>query len=339
MHHCSTGLMRGSACLTRKPPFLCVAAAIAVFSLCASASAQPESRASAESERQAELESARNQIEAESALKAESVRKQAELESARSELEKARAQLESAAREVARLSAEVTAPVVEEFRRRWPAGERQRTMLGIVIEDAGRGVRVNAVTPGGPADEAGLQTGDVILSIDGAELGGEPGTSPSRLLIDQLSRVRPGDEVALRVQRDGRALDLQATARESFPFSFTFTRPLRTDVDVPLVNRIERFLPFGRWRDMELVSLTPALGAYFGTDEGLLVVHAPEDDVLPLRDGDVILAIGDRRPTSPEHAMRILGSFEPGETLRLTIMRQQQQQTLQVELPGNDADR
>jgi C-terminal processing protease CtpA/Prc len=321
MHHRSTRLSGRSARPSRRTAFPCIAAAVAVIGLCASAAAQPQSRGGAESEKQVELE-----------------RKQVELESARSELEKARAQLEAAAREVARLSAEVTAPVVEEFRRRWPAGENRRAMLGIVIEDAERGVRVTGVTPGGPADEAGLQTGDVILSVDGAGLEGETDTSPSRLLIAQLSHVEPGDEVALRVLRDGRTLDMRVTAHESSVYlPFVLTRPFRADV--PLTTRLERFLPFGQWRDMELVSLTPELGAYFGTDEGILVVRAPEDDALTLHDGDVILAIGDRRPTSPEHAMRILASFEPGETLRLTIMRQQQQQTLQIELPGNDTDR
>jgi S1-C subfamily serine protease len=89
----------------------------------------------------------------------------------------------------------------------------------------------------------------------------------------------------------------------------------------------------GPFHELELVALTPGLGAYFGTQEGLLVVRAPNDAALELIDGDVILDIGGRTPTSPEHAMRILRSFEPGETLRLQIMRSQRRETLEFELP------
>src|SRR5690606_28082380 len=89
------------------------------------------------------------------------------------------------------------------------------------------------------------------------------------------------------------------------------------------------------WRDLDLVPLTPALGEYFGTDKGLLVVRAPQDTTLGLRDGDVILEIGDREPQTPEHAARILASFESGETLTLTIMRRQRRETLEVQIPAD----
>ena len=76
------------------------------------------------------------------------------------------------------------------------------------------------------------------------------------------------------------------------------------------------------------------LPVLFGTSKGLLVVHAPDDAKLQLKDGDVILDIGGREPTSPEHAMRILGSFQKGEPLKITIMRNKGKQTLDVKLPA-----
>jgi len=85
---------------------------------------------------------------------------------------------------------------------------------------------------------------------------------------------------------------------------------------------------------MQLVMLTSGLGSYFGTTKGLLVLRAPEDAALQLKDGDVILDIGGREPTSPEHAMKILGSFQKGEPLKITIMRNKSKQTLDVKLPA-----
>src|SRR5690606_40263381 len=64
-------------------------------------------------------------------------------------------------------------------------------MLGLVVEDAPDGARVTAVTPGGPAAEAGIQTDDVIVSIDGRMLAA-PNRRPSRVLIERLTDVEPG---------------------------------------------------------------------------------------------------------------------------------------------------
>src|SRR2546430_13415861 len=40
--------------------------------------------------------------------------------------------------------------------------------------------------------------------------------------------------------------------------------------------------------DLELATLTPRLGSYFGSEKGVLVVRAPADGALKLEDGDVI---------------------------------------------------
>ena len=85
--------------------------------------------------------------------------------------------------------------------------------------------------------------------------------------------------------------------------------------------------------DLELVTLTPGLGSYFGTDKGVLVVRAPADGALKLQDGDVILAIDGRQPTSGSHATRILGSYQPGEKISLRVLRQHKTLELETTLP------
>ena len=60
------------------------------------------------------------------------------------------------------------------------------------------------------------------------------------------------------------------------------------------------------------------------------MVKAPGDSTLPLRSGDVILVIGGRRPTSPSHAMRILRSYEGGETVTIEILRKKKHSTVCV---------
>lgn len=253
------------------------------------------------------------------------------------DLQKAREQLQEAAREVARLSAQLVNPVVKDVTRQFRYTTR-RGMLGLAIEDTELGVRVTGVTPNGAGADAGVAVGDTIVAIDGAELAAPPAAgakrqSPSQLLMAQLQNVKPGDDVELRVLRGGDYRTVHVKARE--PSWDTF-------VSGNFPN-----LPFGgapgpwsdgfwrqnAWSDLQLATLNPGLGEYFGTKEGLLVVRAPKDATLGLKDGDVILEIGGRKPTSPEHAMRILASFEPGETLRLTVMRHQKRETLEGKVP------
>jgi len=85
--------------------------------------------------------------------------------------------------------------------------------------------------------------------------------------------------------------------------------------------------------DMELATLTPRLGSYFGSEQGVLVVRAPPDGAVKLEDGDVILAIDGRQPTSGSHATRILSSYQPGEKFTLRIIRQHKTLEVDATLP------
>ncbi|NIW23700.1 MAG: PDZ domain-containing protein [Gammaproteobacteria bacterium] len=249
------------------------------------------------------------------------------------ELREAREQLEAAARRIAELSAGAVQPVID-FTRNFTIADR-RAVLGIGIEDDPDGVRVVGVTPGGGADEAGIETGDIVTAMDGAALVGVEGSSASEVLIAQMGNVDPGDTVVLTVVRDGEARDVEIEAQAPRGRGFAFGHPGGTYDRAAPVGPFGFNMPFRRWADMELVELTPELGAYFGTETGLLVVRAPGDETLGLQDGDVILEIGGRVPTNVGHALRILRSFEPGEVLELTIMRDQRRDTLEVDLSAS----
>jgi S1-C subfamily serine protease len=92
----------------------------------------------------------------------------------------------------------------------------------------------------------------------------------------------------------------------------------------------------GSWCDLDLVSLNPDLGSYFGSTDGVLVVKSSADSALPLKGGDVILSIGGRKPTSPSHAMRILRSYEAGETVSIDVMRKQKRVTVSWKVPDEE---
>lgn len=74
------------------------------------------------------------------------------------------------------------------------------------------GLLVTSVATNGPAERAGIQEGDRIASINGVNLRLAPadagdfdvGNAMSRRLTRELSKLRPGDDVDLRVYSEGR---------------------------------------------------------------------------------------------------------------------------------------
>jgi C-terminal processing protease CtpA/Prc len=239
------------------------------------------------------------------------------------QLEAARKTLEQAAQDVARLSAELSTRAIDQVMPMFMPG---RTILGVQLERAGdgAGARVREVSPGGPAAEAGIQAGDVIAAVNGTTLGrGEP----SHQIANIMREVKPDSRVNVHVLRDGKPRDFTVVAREA-PTRFAATHGMP---DMPAMEGA--FLFHRPLMDLELVTLTPGLGSYFGADKGVLVVRAPADGTLQLQEGDVILAIDGRQPTSGSHATRILSSYQPGEKITLRVLRQHKTLELQATLP------
>ena len=58
------------------------------------------------------------------------------------------------------------------------------------------------------------------------------------------------------------------------------------------------------------------------------MISAPKDSALGLRGGDVVLRVDGREPSSPSHFLRILRSYDPGESFKLDIMRDRKKETV-----------
>jgi S1-C subfamily serine protease len=71
------------------------------------------------------------------------------------------------------------------------------------LADAATGVLVLDVAMGGPADEAGIRAGDIIVSLGGDELG------PGFPLLNALARHSPGDTVTVVLDRNGSMVETQ----------------------------------------------------------------------------------------------------------------------------------
>ena len=230
------------------------------------------------------------------------------------------------------------------------SGNRGR--IGVVVNTAADsatdklGARIEAVTPSGPAAKAGLKAGDIITKFNGTSLAGVPAeasdqSGPGMKLIELAHQLDPGDTVAVEYRRGGDTKKASLVAEDlgvRMEMGGLQLRQLEGQLDS--MNRVLSrgfSISFGEpWGDLDLVTLNPDLGEYFGTREGILVVKAPADSELPLKGGDVILSIGGRKPTSPSHATRILRSYEEGETVTLDIVRKQKRMTVTWKVPARE---
>jgi serine protease Do len=100
------------------------------------------------------------------------------------------------------------------------AGRVQRGQLGVTVqavtsemaESLGlkdvRGAVVSAVSPGSPADKAGVKRGDVIVSVDGVNV------DDGNTLRNRIASTRPGSTVALGLVREGSPRTVRVELRE-----------------------------------------------------------------------------------------------------------------------------
>ena len=227
----------------------------------------------------------------------------------------------------------------------------RRARLGIKVNLQARdtdslGAYVESVTPNGPAAKAGLRSGDVITKVDGrsvlaggsAERTGDQDQSlPGLRLIELAARLEPGDTVQVEYLR-GKERRTTSVVTEDEPMSLRVFRRGPPGGMVPATGFMDmgpdhfEFLAGSPLADLELAPLNPDLGQYFGTGEGVLVIRAPSDHGLSLKGGDVVLSVDGRKPSSPSHLLRILRSYDRGESFKLEILRNHKRETITASL-------
>jgi C-terminal processing protease CtpA/Prc len=274
----------------------------------------------------------------------------AEREEIEERLREAQERMNHAAAEIAAIASERASeamerlPMLEGLMPRGP-------VIGVDLDPKSTGgARVRDVSPGGPAEEAGIRAGDVIVTVNGKDVKSDAPGEASRKVVQALQAVRgprgKQSDTKLKVQvlRDGKPRDFEVTPRR-IAAPFVFVPPVPPSIDIGAgppggFNYSYKF--FGGNSDLaglEVTTLTPQLGRYFGISKGVLVVRAPKSDTYKLQDGDVIVAIDGREPMSGSHITRILSSYQPGEQVTLRVMRDRKTQDIQVTVPDRRQSR
>jgi serine protease Do len=203
--------------------------------------------------------------------------------------------------------------------------------------DEDRGVEVKGVADGGPADIAGIQPGDVLLTYNGENILG------ARHVVRLLAETPIGRKIKIQFWREGKM-------HTSIVTTGAFPRPDALGSSSGLNFPDGRFLsstasviprPLLVWRDvlfgMEFEELDPQLSEYFGVSGGVLVRALEKGypaDKAGLRAGDVVVSVSHRTVLTAHDFTSCLR--KPGSSAALVIMRNRKKLDLTLSLPGND---
>lgn len=202
-------------------------------------------------------------------------------------------------------------------------GYVRRPRIGVMIEPVDeaeaelydleeiRGAYVVEVQPGTPAQEAGVQLEDIIVSVNGQPI------DDATDLTTRLARMQPGEEVTLGVIRDGRRIDIDVELGE-----FEVERP---ETEVASADRsAEEMLGIGVADVSELSRRNlQALDLEADEMEGVVVTevspYGPAASVL--REGDIILEFNREPVENVRDLRRAVGDVERGDVVVLRIRR------------------
>ena len=183
------------------------------------------------------------------------------------------------------------------------------------------GALVSTVEEGGPAEKAGIEIGDVILSWNGQPV------KSSDDLVGMVVRTKPGTTVPVRIVRDKKERSLNVTVEELDLEAEAGNRRERTSDRSSLEP--EQNKGFGMTLENVPAELSRGLRLPDGT-RGAVITDV--DDGSPagdfgLRPGDIIFRVGNTSVASAVEAQRELNRVPAGGTALLRIIRKDQSAT------------
>ncbi|HUR99693.1 MAG TPA: PDZ domain-containing protein [Pyrinomonadaceae bacterium] len=219
-----------------------------------------------------------------------------------------------------------------------------------------RGVAVEKVVAGSPAEKAGLQSGDVIVRFNNEEI------TSVRKLTRLLGEVAPDHQARLTVIRGGGEREITATLGkrptpkfeegafamrtpgfERVPFpsgEMPALPPMRSIPSIPgTPDPLVFQMNSGRRIGIAITSLTKQLSEHFGVENGVLVTEVRADSPAAkagLKAGDIIVEVEGKEVKSDIDLIRAINDKREGD-VTLTFIRDRNRQTISVtpEKPDN----
>jgi serine protease Do len=214
-------------------------------------------------------------------------------------------------------------------------GKITRGMIGVsvglippeAVDELGlknrNGALVATVSPGGPAERAGMEPGDVIVAFNGKPVANRDE------LVRNVVNTKPGTRVDVKVIRDKQEKNLNVTVEELNLDAEGQSARRPGDPDDPDEDTASGF-------GMTLSNITPDVARRLRLDadlQGAVVVDVDPQGAAAragIAPGDVITRVNRQRVSSATEASRELGKVESGRTALMLVMRNGQETFLTV---------
>jgi S1-C subfamily serine protease len=197
-------------------------------------------------------------------------------------------------------------------------GQVRRAYLGVAMDPIApedseiynlpevAGVLIQRITPGSPAEDVGIQQSDVLYSVDG-----EVVYSPNGLQ-NLIAQKRPGEEVTLRIYREGSPRDVRIRLGEA-PLNAS-PQPLpepeepaaEEKLGISVAPLSEDILPMTGFEEAGGVIITG-------------VTRLGPADRRGVARGEKLLSINNEPIQTPDDVRRVLRGVEPGQVVSLVL--------------------
>jgi serine protease Do len=173
--------------------------------------------------------------------------------------------------------------------------------------DEPTGALVASVEPGGPADKAGLQSGDVVLEYNGEKV--EDANALPRL----VGATKPGERASITVWRAGKRETIKVvTAELPGETVAAAVQPPSGREGAQKANRL----------GLVVSELPPAQRRALGVEYGLLVERVEDPAARgQIRPGDVIVAVNRQRFRNLQEFEQLLRAQKKGDSVALLVQR------------------
>jgi serine protease Do len=201
------------------------------------------------------------------------------------------------------------------------SGRVSRGRIGVVIQEVSReladsfglskaaGALVNAVEKGGPADKAGIETGDIILKFEGKTV------AASNELPRIVGSTKPGTKAAVEVWRKGANREIMVTVGELPEDRVAGRDSRRSRPTEQAVNRL----------GFTVADLTVEQKRDLKVAGGVIVEEVRGNRRADVRAGDVITAVTSKGQTSEvksaEQFSKLLVQLERNANITLHVRR------------------
>ena len=195
------------------------------------------------------------------------------------------------------------------------------------------GVLISDVEDDGPAEKAGLDDGDVILSVNGTKV-----STP-----DELRRavrdIAPGSDAKMEVVQAGTKKTVTVTVGERPDRQFGwFSAP-----NAPRAPEFRRAFAMmsGPRLGIQAHEMSDALSSYFNTKQGdgVLVLDVNDESVAAaagVQAGDVVQKINDQKIGDVDDLRASVKDFEEGDAFTITVLRHGKTQSLKATMDDQE---